>query len=46
MHWGIAIDPDAFPDAEDLVDALRSEAQSLVKLAAESASVGTSRRRG
>ena len=45
LYWGIAVDPDSFTDADDLVDALRSEVQALGKLAAESASAGPAKRR-
>lgn len=45
LYWGIAVDPDSFTDADDLVDALRSEVQALGKLAVESASAGAAKRR-
>ncbi len=45
LHWGLSIDPDRLPDADQLVDAVRTEIAELAKLVQEEAPAPTPRPR-
>jgi WS/DGAT/MGAT family acyltransferase len=45
LHWGLVVDPDRLPDADQLVDAVRNEIAELEKLAHQDTSPPRRRRK-